>query len=186
MKESGTGFNGAMCPTHPNYKGLRPTKRNCKICQALYQSNKKKTNDKKPFRSITAPSLPVGIHHLIAELSCLQLYGDLPPYFWRKDSPARQEVKDHYTKIIKMAFQWHKRKIPARNGTYNPIQSMQEVLFYTVSQYKVRKSLAEKQTVTIDVPKEKGPVADAVDIDFGTRKKSKFEAMKDIGRNGQS
>jgi hypothetical protein len=175
-----------MCPTHPNYKGLRATKRDCKICQALYQSNKKKTNNKRPFKSITVPNMAVSIHHLIAELSCLQLYGSLPPYFWRKDSPCRREVKNFYIKILKMAWHWHKRKIPARNGYYNPIQAMQEVLFYTVSQYRVRKDLEQKQTVTIDFPKEKDPLTEAVDTDFGTRKKSKFEAMSDMGRDGEN
>ena len=99
------------CNKHPNYKGLRPTKRDCKTCKALrekvLQVKKKSFDD---FESLTTPGFRTSSFHILAEVSCIMLFGKLPPYFWRKSTKCSQKIKDHYQKKMSYLFNEKKRR----------------------------------------------------------------------------
>lgn len=102
------------CEKHPNYKGKKPTKRDCPTCKALREKvletkNKGKKDFFQDFISLTTPGLKVSSFHILAEVSCLMLFGKLPPYFWRQGTNCSQKIRDHYKQ--KMSYLFRQRKI---------------------------------------------------------------------------
>jgi len=89
-----------QCPKHPSYKGIRKPKRDCPTCLELYKSIQKEANKYHKFISITTPGFKCGIEHLMAELSCIMLFGQQPPFFWRKNTIIPQKIKEQYKSIL--------------------------------------------------------------------------------------
>ena len=185
MSESGIKSTGVeACPKHPNYKGRRPTKRDCQGCKNLYKALRVNEDKNKPFRSIFSPDFKVSLFHLLAEIACYQRFGNLPPYFWRKGTTCRQDAKDHYQKTYKMLLVWRKKKIPARNGTWNPIEAMNQLFFYLSGHDKEMDDMMIKKIKLVkEESKQRRTTTEA--IDFGSSKKrSRFQGLKDLGGEG--
>lgn len=98
------------CSKHPNYKGYKKTKRACAECDKVYQYMQKKLGKYRRYSSLTTKDLKCDIVHLLSEMSCLMLFGPLPPYFWRKGSNVPQKVKKHFGKTFKNLLVWRKNK----------------------------------------------------------------------------
>ena len=139
------------CEKHPNYTGQRPTKRNCKICQALYQKVKEEKDKNKDgyfqdFESLTTPGLKVGSFHILAEVACLMLYGSLPPYFWRKGTQCDDKIKKHFQQKISYLFSERKRQ-PS-------VMKEQDSLLWTLWVPDLFKKAAQKVKNTVVVEKQ--------------------------------
>lgn len=87
------------CPQHPNYKGVKYPKRNCRYCEAVYKSNQS-ANPYKKYNSLSTPEFKCGLCHLLAEISTLMIYGPQPKFFWRKGAKAKKQAYNHYVKVI--------------------------------------------------------------------------------------
>lgn len=183
---SGTELNGAKCPKHKNYKGLNPTKRDCDHCRAIYERIQDRRKDNKPYRSIVSPGERVSCFQMLSELSCYQVYGQLPPGFWRKGSGVKQEIRDHYNKTYRYLMSWRKRYIPARDGQWNPVQAIDTVFYHLFLQKIIMGDQRIHSTTLIrEKPKQrasKRSKAEAADFG-GEKKKSKFQALLDLGGN---
>ena len=101
-----------QCSTHPNYKGTKyPGKRNqnCPDCQKLYKAVQDSQDRWNPYRSISTPNFKCDMVHLLAELSTIMLYGQQPNLFWRKDTPANNKAKEHFSKTYNQLKSWMQR-----------------------------------------------------------------------------
>jgi len=187
MKESGPKSYGAgmICPKHKTYKGRRKKKTRCETCDSIYKELQKKTNSFKPYKSFSTPGMSCSLYQLIAEISCVQLFGPQPPHFWYKDSPARPRVKKHYQKIFKGVMMWDKKHLPSKLKKQNPIREFDKVMWFVSTQYKKQEE-AEKMRSMISIPVEEivknvdSSPKEAVDFDLGTTKKTKFEALNEV------
>lgn len=182
MNEPGiTSVGVEPCPKHTNYKGRRPTKRDCPQCQALYKAIQVKTREQKPFRSLFSPDFRVSMFHLLAEIACYQRFGRLPPYFWRKGVQADPRAKAHYNKVYKMLMAWKKKQIPAKGGKWNPVEAMNQVFYYLALHDRDIDEMRVKKTKIVKEEKKSRRTTDTP-IDFGaSTKRSKFQGLKDLG-----
>lgn len=188
MNERGTKTAGAgSCPKHKNYKGLRPTKRDCPECRALHRRVQRKLRSKKPYRSIVSPSERVSCFHMLAELACYQRFGKLPPGFWRKGSGVKEEIRDHYNRTYKMLMAWRKKKIPARGGTWNPVDAIDTVFYYLclqqlgIEDQRVRSTRIERKRREPELEKPEVDEEEAVEDFGGGQRKTKFQALLGLG-----
>lgn len=111
------------CPDHPKYTGQNEIKRleSCSGCRAVrmaYQERlqKKRSQGKGPYPSITTPHFNCGLVHVFAEVATLMSYGNQPPFFWRKGSTAPQVVKDFYSKTYSFIAGWLEKNPNAKTG----------------------------------------------------------------------
>lgn len=184
MSESNIKSVGVKpCPTHANYKGRRPTKRDCPHCKKLYDYLQAKSRDTKPFRSLLASDFRVSMFHVLSEFACYQRFGKLPPYFWRKGTQCPQKAKDHYNKTYKMLMAWQKKRIPAKNGTWNPLEALNQVFYYLSGHDAEMDELTHKKVKLIQEPRKTKRTTEAA-MDFGdSKKKNRFQSLKDLGGN---
>jgi len=95
------------CPDHPKYKGNNEIKRlaTCEGCHRVRQAfiagiEERKNKGKGGQFSITSPGFRCGIAHLFAELGCVMLFGQQPPFFWRVGTQADPRAREHYRKTF--------------------------------------------------------------------------------------
>lgn len=124
------------CDKHPKYMGMKPTKRDCDTCRAIFKKRQETERSKGGLHaSLTTNGEMFGINHILAEMSCIMLYGKQPPYFWRKDSPAHKKVKDHYKKILLMTKDMKFKKYDKPIFGNNPIESFQKLTWYIAGRF---------------------------------------------------
>jgi len=173
-----------QCPKHPSYKGLSETKRDCEHCRLIYKQSLDLTKNRYgKFPSLTTPDQFYGINHIMAEISCLMLYGKQPPYFWRKDSQSLSAVKSHYSKIFMGCKQWNKKTYDKPLYGNHPLDTFKKTLYYLVSRYEreanIRKNHERIIVIKEEVTKEK-PIEKSY-FDTGVKKKNKFQSLKELG-----
>ncbi|MCK5610073.1 hypothetical protein KAR91_49830 [Candidatus Pacearchaeota archaeon] len=126
----------------------------------------------------------MSMFHVLSEFSCYQRFGKLPPYFWRKGTPCPQKAKDHYQKTYKMLMAWQKKRIPAKGGTWNPLEALNQVFYYLSGHDAEMDELTRKKVKLVQETTQNKRTTDTA-IDFGSseksKKKSKFQGLKDLG-----
>jgi hypothetical protein len=142
------------CEKHPNYKGVKPTKRDCVVCKAIFQKRRETERAKGGLHaSLTTPGQLFGINHILAEMSCIMIYGRQPAYFWRKDSETPREIKQHYKTILlgtkKMKFKKYDTPIFGNN----PIESFGKLMWYVAGRYDTDAKMRKIHGATV-IPKE--------------------------------
>jgi len=132
------------CDKHPKYRGIKPTKRDCDACKAIYQKRQEKERAKGGLHaSITTPGQLFGVGHILAEMSCTMLYGKQPPYFWRKDSSAHPKVKAHYKSILMAAKKMKFKNYETAVFGNNPIDSFGKLLWYVAGRFDTDQKMRE-------------------------------------------
>ncbi len=176
-------INGVKtCPVHKTYKGRKPTKRNCPDCKKLYETLQAKSRETKPFRSLFSSDFNVSMFHMLSELACYQRFGKLPPYFWRKATPCSQKAKDHYQKTYKMLMSWQKKKFPAKNNKWNPLEALNTVFYYLSTNDRDIDDFARRNVTVIKEIKTREKHTPEEAIDFGsTKRKSRFKGLNNLG-----
>lgn len=95
------------CEKHPTYSGYKKPKRDCAKCLKVWKTKQKEIGNK--YSSITTPGFNCGIVHLLCEISTVMVYGKQPGGFWRKNTPVKKEIKQHYQKMFRLLSGWRKR-----------------------------------------------------------------------------
>jgi len=182
------------CDKHPSYKGIKKTKRDCPGCDAIYKRRQETERAKGGLHpSLTTPGQSFGINHILAEMSCLMLYGKLPPLFWRKDADVHPEIKKHYKTILmgtkKMKFKRYETPIFGNN----PIDSFGKLLWYVAGRYdtdkKMRKitggTVVSKEEIVEEKKKREEEISSGetfFNVKPGNKnKRRKFQNLKDLG-----
>jgi hypothetical protein len=125
-----------------------------------------------------------GLIHLLSEVVCLMMFGQLPPYFWRKNTPVEQRVKEHYKKTRTRLYHWQQ----TGDTRYTAMRDMLFHLF--VKPYesyvadRMRKELAIERKRVEDKPKEKKEI-DPIILEALKRSvsKSRIEALNELETN---
>lgn len=172
-----------QCPKHPNYKGMRKTKRDCQACKNIYETAQKaKVKNLGLFPSLTTPGQRFTVEHIIAEMSCIMLYGKQPPYFWRKEAQVPNSIKEHYKKVFFGAKNWGKKYYSKPIYGNNPIDVFKKTLYYTVNRYESEATIRREHSREVII-EEKKEVEDKPTQNFfkGSKKsKSKFKGIKEL------
>jgi hypothetical protein len=178
------------CDKHPNYRGIKKTKRDCDGCKAIFQRRQEKERAKGGLHpSITTPGQLFGINHLLAEISCTMLFGKQPPYFWRKDSASHPKVKSHYKTILMGTKKMKFKKYDTPIFGNNPIDSFGKLMWYVAGRYDTDQKMREitggkavKKEEIIQKKEEEKVESDETFFDVKkTNKKRKFQNLKDLG-----
>jgi len=141
------------CPHHPTYQGYKKTKRDCPICQKIWKETQGRIGHK--YHSITTPKFKCGTMHLLSELSCVMIFGNLPPYFWRKDTPVSSDIKKHYQTTYKQLQQWYNHN--------NNIFKDFEVIIYNIFVKPNDKQKQNTQKILSDITKIEMPKVTSVE-----------------------
>lgn len=160
------------CDKHKTYKGLKTTKRDCPECRKLYKIVQKRIreelNPSAPYQSITTPDKRVSLPAILAEVSCLMLYGRQPRYFWRN----KGTVASHYTKVLREMLRWKSNK-PEYFST------MHAIFYHTYTKF-ARDRLAEKVS-SYQVEESKEVVddleEDLEEVDFKVDRKARLKRL---------
>jgi len=124
------------CEKHPNYKGIKPTKRDCSGCKAIFSRRQELERAKGGlFPSLTTQGQYFGVPHILAEMSCIMIFGNLPPYFWRKNVAVNPKIKSHYKTVMMGAKKWKFKNYPEPTFGNNPVKVFQKMLWYLVTRY---------------------------------------------------
>ncbi len=182
------------CEKHPRYLGMKPTKRDCSACKAIFKKRQETERSKGGLHpSITTPGQVFGINHILAEISCTMLYGKQPPYFWRKDSSSTKEAKEHYKKILLMTKQMKFKKYDAPIFGNNPIESFQKLIWYVAGRFdtdeKMRQHHGKKVVSKEEIMEKEEQAAQEQSGETFFRpvrenkpsKKGKFQNLKKLG-----
>lgn len=172
------------CPKHPNYKGIRETKRDCKRCAIIYKNKSNSIDKIGKFPSLTTPNKRYSIHHILAEMSCIMIFGKLPPYFWNKNSKCSIKIKNHYKKILMGSIKWSKKSYDRPVYGNNPIENIRKSLYYLVTRYELEEKARENHN-KVFVKSEEKSEEEKIDKTFFevNKKKNKFESLKELGEN---
>ena len=143
------------CEKHPSYKGVKPTKRDCVVCKAIFKKRQETERAKGGLHaSLTTPGQLFGINHILAEMSCIMLYGKQPAYFWRKDSTTHKDIKKHYKTILlgtkKMKFKQYDTPIFGNN----PIASFGKLMWYVAGRYDTDAKMRKIHGGTVQTKEE--------------------------------
>lgn len=178
------------CDKHPKYRGIKPTKRDCSACKAIYQRRQEKERAKGGLHaSITTPGQFYGVGHILAEISCTMLYGKQPPYFWRKDSSSHPKVKKHYKNILMGTKKMKFKKYETAVFGNNPIDSFGKLMWYVAGRFdtdqKMREITGKKAVTKEEIIEKKEQAKPTSDETFFQPKKNnkskKFQNLRDLG-----
>ena len=182
--------NWMKCSKHPTYKGIKRTKRDCKTCNAIFSKRQEVERAKGGLhQSITTPGQIFGVPHILAEISCTMIYGKQPPYFWRKDSTAHKQVKDHYKQILMGVKKWKFKKYETPIFGNNPVDVFSKILWYIAGRYdtdeKMRKihgatKITKEEVIEAQAPKEDNGER-FFDVTVEKNKAPNFQNLKDTG-----
>jgi hypothetical protein len=164
------------CDKHKAYKGTRKPKYQCKICEEIYRIRQKAKNEEAKFHSITTPQFGCGLIHVLAEIFCLMLFGQLPPYFWRKSSGSNSQIVKTYGSIYAELSYWYKKDTKVFNEFYKLFHLIYDKrrlkmnVDSIVENHSIEKQEKPKRKVVIDILSE------------NTKQKvSKWKALKGLG-----
>lgn len=171
----------SKCPDHPNYKGIRKSKRDCKICDLIFKSNQEQANKKGTFPSLTTPGKRYYLNHILAEISCIMLFGKLPPMFWTKDSPCSNKVKSHYKKILMGCKSWQAKTYTQPVYGCHPLDNIKRSLNYLVLRYEKENVARKNYTKKIITKQEEKSKIDTNFFEASkTKKKNLYESLNEI------
>jgi hypothetical protein len=153
--------NVMQCSKHKTYKGLKKTKRNCPNCIKLYKTVQHQIRNnfdpKRPFKSITTFGKRFGSTMMLAELSCVMLYGIQPEYFWQRDT----KIAQHFKLVLKKIMAW-KRRDP------NFFKNIDIILFHIYTQYfkeQIAQQTSSNLIPTDQVVKEEQEDVEQISLD---------------------
>ena len=116
------------CEKHKRYKGTRLKKERCPGCDKLYRAVQREIRSRfnpiRPYKSLTTPGERFGCTMFLAELSCVMLYGDLRPHFWRGSGRAAR----HFQQQVKKLQLWRMRDP-------TPFKTVDAVMFHVYTQH---------------------------------------------------
>jgi len=170
-----------QCAKHKQYKGLRPTKRDCPNCNRLYRKVQTEIRDKfaygKKFRSMTTPGRMLGLVEFLAEVSTCSVHGFQRPYFWSEKSVA----STHFQRTMKMLMAWRKRDDKL-------FGSMNTMLYHLSTQYtqqQVAERLSREEVLhLVQEDDEEDSVWQEEDFELDTVSANKRKGLLSLGKEG--
>jgi hypothetical protein len=177
------------CQKHPTYKGIKKTKRDCKTCLAIFKKRQEVERAKGGLHaSVTTPGQSFGVPHILAEISCTMIYGKQPPFFWRKDSGAHKDVKDHYKSILMGVKKWKFKKYDTPIFGNNPVDVFSKILWYIAGRYdtdakmrKIHGTTSIKKEDVIEKVEDTSEHDNFFDVTNVDKKTPKFQNLKTTG-----
>lgn len=161
------------CTKHKTYKGIKPTKRDCPDCKRLYKQVQAKFREElsptAPYRSITTRDKRVSLPAILAEISCLMLFGRQPPYFWRKKGP----VARHYDKILREIKHWQKRNKAQFKGIH-------AIFYHTYTKYYqdiLAEELSRRKVEEPEAVDEDDFEEDIDEVDFDVERRARLKRL---------
>lgn len=161
-----------MCKDHPNYKGTTWKKNRCPTCDKIFKEIKSQSCKYGEYYSITTPDFKCGLIHLLAEISCVMLYGKLPPFFWRVGGDGTQVIRKHFYTLFSMLKAW-------QNRNPNALTEIRKILYITFGQYQIRKLANERrEELKVEEKSIEPIITPAPKVEFVNEEKSKLNPWK--------